>query len=88
MKSLDDLFSKADADQSKKIEMAEWVQVIKLVEGLNKSNAEVERHWKTAKSKFDADFDGALSRAEVALYLANSHVRAFYFVRRDQIMQD
>lgn len=68
--------------------MAEWASFIKLVEGHVKSSAETEKHWKNAKSKFDADFDGALSRAEIALYLANTHVRAFYFVRRDQIMQE
>ena len=40
-----------------------------------RSNAETEKHWKNVKSRFDVDFDGALSRAEVALYLANPHVR-------------
>ena len=90
VKSLDALFNQADADHNQKIELSEWGQFIKLVEGgqVFKSNAETEKHWKNAKSKFDTDFDGALSRAEVALYLANSHVRAFYFVRRDQLMQE
>ena len=88
VKTLDALFNQADEDHNQKIEMAEWASFIKLVEGPAKNKSETEKHWKNTKSKFDADFDGALSRAEVALYLANTHVRAFYFVRRDQILQE
>ena len=64
---------------------------MKLVEGnphFFKTTAEIEKHWKNTKSKFDSDFDGALSRQEIALYLANTHVRAFYFVRRDQLYKE
>jgi hypothetical protein len=65
--------------------LEEWGQLIKFIEGEHafRSSVEIEKHWKNAKSKFDVDFDGALNRSEVALYLANTHVRAFYFVRRD-----
>lgn len=70
--------------------MEEWGHFIKSIEGEHtfKSNEDVEKHWKNAKSKFDVDFDGALSRSEVALYLANSHVRGYYFVRREEILQE
>ena len=89
VESLDDIFKKADADNSQKIELEEWGHFIKLIEGnALKSNVDIEKHWKNAKSKFDVDFDGALSRAEVAIYLANTHVRAFYFVRREEILQE
>jgi hypothetical protein len=68
--------------------MPEWTNILKLVEGKQCTPVEAEKLWKTAKSKFDHDFDGVLSRAEIALYLANTHVRAFYFVRREEIMKD
>jgi hypothetical protein len=66
--------------------LEEWGHFIKLIEG--NAIQDIEKHWKNAKSKFDVDFDGALSRAEVAIYLANTHVRAFYFVRREEILQE
>ena len=61
---------------------------MKLIEGdkAPKSKIDIEKHWNTTKSKFDVDFDGALERPEIALYLANTHVKTFYFARRDQLL--